>query len=149
MATIATLDSIILEKEDLDYESNGGIPIIISSVNALQVLDSYLSTGTGEKKLYKPNPPNSQIGWELSMFLKRPFVQKINELITKQMLITREFRITNDTTLLKGFDFSVNSSNLTVTGASVWLSSFSLGIGIFDANNELRTKCKLSVAEVE
>lgn len=149
MATIASIEDLEFAQEDLDYESNGGIPIIISSINSLQVLDSYLKTTNGEKKLYRPNPQNNPITWELSLFIKRDKINKINSLVEKQMMITREFRLSFDTTLLSGFKFSINNSNFSVDSARVWLASFSINVSAYSTDNELRSKCKLSVTEIE
>lgn len=147
--TSVILDVLTFGKSDLDYESNGGVPVILSSVSPLQVLDSYLITGAGEKKLYRPMPGNSQISWEISILAEKDVIKSINLLIEKQMNLTREFRITKDMSLLSGFSFSVDLDNLKVISAKVWLSSFSVGSSYFDNDKKYRARCKLSVVEVE
>lgn len=148
MASVV-LDTLSFSKSDLDYESNGGVPVILASVSPLQVLDSYLITNAGEKKLYRPMPGNSQIGWEISLLAEKNVIKSINLLIEKQMNLTREFRITKDVSLLSGFLFGVDLDILKVNSARVWLSSFSIGSSFFDRDKKYRARCKLSVAEIE
>lgn len=153
-AVAATLDSINFEVEELDFEANGGIPIILSNISSPQVLDSYLQTSTGEKKLYKPAPSTTPIGWELNLVLSKAKISSLYDLIQMQMVATRAFRISNDSTLLGGFNFKILYKNLLVDQTKVWLSSFSLSSSFFKVNrlsmqSSEMVKCKLSVSEIE
>lgn len=152
--TAATLDSIIFEVDELNFEEVGSLPILISSVSSLQVLDSYLQTSSGEKKLYRPSPQNTPVSWELNLILDKQKIELIYILIQKQMKITREFRRNKNTSELAGFTFSVNYNNLLSEPTSVWLSSLTVSAPFFKINKAASIdkevfKTKIAVAEVE
>lgn len=143
MTAILTLDNLTFEEDELDYESNGGNPVVVSSLAPIQAFDSYMD----QVKIYRPNPNDINISYSASLICSRSKLKAIHSLIFKQANLVKQYRATKNLDLIKGFYFKYDSS---VSGAYVWITSLSIDSSFFDINtNSEKLRCKLSLQEAE
>lgn len=146
MASVLTIGTISFDEDELDFESDAGNPIILSSFSGVQIFDSYLLNGATEYKLYRPTPNNITLSYKVSLICSRDKIQLINNLILEQALIVKEFRKNHSTDSLVGFTFKYNN----LFNTNVWLTSFSRDSSFFDVETgQEKTRCKLDVQESE
>lgn len=144
------LDDINFESEELDYESNGGNPFIVSSFSGIQLLDSYLNEKGKIYKLYKPGQNNILVNYSISLILVRAKISRINSLIFKQTDIVKNYRSNYDTDELKGFNFSWNPTNSDKISGFCWITGFTINGTYYDIENNIeKTRCKLDIQDAE
>jgi hypothetical protein len=142
-----TLDTLIFQEEELDFESDAGMPVILSGIAAPQVFDSYLITGSGQElKLYRAYPNNIAMTWDVKLLVTRDKFLLIQNLIKKQTDLVKDYRKDHSKSgELKGFTFKANPID-----TRVWLNSFT-NSGSFYSTSRAKEliRCKLSVTEAE
>lgn len=150
MENTLILDSISFDDLDFDLESSE-TPIIISSISAPQLLDSYLITDSGEKRLYKPAPNSILLTYSISLLLDNPKIMQIHSLIKKQIDYVKEFRRgSRDPKYYSGFLFQYSDYNGENINSKVWLTSFTKSGTYYDISTNIKkTRCKLEVQETE
>lgn len=142
-----TLGSISFNEDELDYETNGGSPVIVSSFSSAQVFDSYLISNGTEYKLYRPTPNNILISYKANIICDRTKLKSINSLIFEQAKIIKEYRINKDSSKLKGFNLKYDEENI---DTYVWITSFSVDSSYFDTDTQSeKLRCKIDLQETE
>lgn len=142
-----TLDNITFNEDELDYESNGGNPIIISSFSGIQVFDSYLINKGTEYKLYRPSPNNIPISYSCNLICTRSKIQELNALIFKQVNQLKQYRLTHEMSLIEGF--TCMYGNL-INNVRVWITSLSINSSYTDIeSNSEKIRCKIDLIEAE
>lgn len=146
MTISLTIDTITFGESELDYEANGGLPVVITSLSSIQNLDSYIMDGTKEYKLYSPSPKNIPISYQANLIINRSRVSSINSLIFKQVNILKQFRKTGNSGLLEGFIFKYNND----INSRVWINSFNIDSSYYDATANIeKLRCKIGLQEAE
>lgn len=149
------IDTLIFKDDELDYEANGGNPLIVTSFGSTQIFDSYW----GSKKIYKPNPGGLVISLSLSLLIEKTKVSEIYSLITKQLNLVKQFRESiGQTRPIETYSgFSLSASGLSyeiIVPEKVWLSSFTTSSAFIRLDSHLNTnieliRCKLDLQEAE
>lgn len=140
-----TLGNITFLETELDFESNAGSPVIISSFSGINLFDSYLISDNTEYKLYKPFSNNILFSYKASLIIERKRINEINKLIFEQANIVKEYRTGHDLGDLVGYHFKYEDIN-----TFVWLTSFSLESSFYDSETgKEKIRCKLDVQEAE
>lgn len=143
---VLIIGSISFNEEELDYESDAGNPVVMSSFGSVQIFDSYLINGSREYKLYRPTPNNLTISYKISLICSREKIQLINNLILEQSQFVKEFRKSRNIDIINGFNFKYKN----VFNTYVWLTSFSRDSSFFNVETgEEKIRCKLEVQESE
>ena len=144
--SILTIDTISFNQDELDYESNGGSPVILSSFSGIQVFDSYLISGGVEYKLYRPTPTNILFSYKVNLICSREKIREINSLIFKQSQLVKDYRKSGDSNSLQGYLFQYSNEFNT----RIWLTSFSLNGSYFDVDSQTeKVRCSLDLQESE
>lgn len=142
-AIAATLHNLSFLSEELDYETNAGLPIWQESSEAPAVLDSYLMVDGVEKKLYRPSPATTKQQWKIGLIIEREKLKQIQALIKDQMQITKRFRKSFDVNLLAGFLFKSG-----IYEEKVWINQLSVSSSFYEKSSK-KYRCSLSLIEVE
>lgn len=144
--SVLTIGSVSFNESELDYESDAGNPVVMSSFGSVQIFDSYLISGGTEYKLYRPTPNNLTISYKVSLICSREKILQINNLISEQSQFIKEFRKNHSITMINGFEFKYKN----VFNAHVWLTSFTRDSSFFNTETgEEKIRCKLDVQESE
>jgi hypothetical protein len=147
------IDTIEFEEIELDYESNAGCPVYLSSFSPVQNFDSYLILeDKSELKIYRPTSNNINLSYDVALISTREKLLLLNDLILKQAQIAKDYRKNNSTDLLQGFTFKYTSKNNTSPNVDtkVWLNSLSKNNSFWDIkSNSEKIRFNLSVTESE
>lgn len=147
------IDTIEFEESELNYESNAGCPVYLSSFSPVQNFDSYLILeDKSELKIYKPNPNNINLSYEIALISTREKLLSLNDLILKQAQVAKDYRLNNSTDLLQGYIFKYTSKNNTSPNVDtkVWINSLSKNNSFWDyRSNSEKIIFNISVTEAE
>lgn len=144
------LKNLVFEEDELDYESNGGNPFIVSSFSGIQMLDSYLNNNGNIITIYKPGQNNILVSYSISLILTRNKINQINNLIFEQTNIVKEYRKDYDTNKIKGFDFNWESDYSVSVKGFCWITGFSINGTFYDIEKSIeKTRCKLDIQDAE
>lgn len=147
------IDTIEFEESELNYESKAGCPVYLSSFSPVQNFDSYLILeDKSELKIYKPNPNNINLSYEIALISTREKLLSLNDLILKQAQVAKDYRLNNSTDLLQGYIFKYTSKNNTSPNVDtkVWINSLSENNSFWDyRSNSEKIIFNISVTEAE
>lgn len=148
MSNPLILSDIIFTDDELDYEANGGSPVMLSGFSGPKLIDSYIDN---KYKLYKPTLTNLLLSYSINLIIDNNKLQQLYDLILKQANIAKEFRSTYNTEkLLEGYKLDYTPLIGSKIEIKVWLSNLTKGTSFY--NIDLRKevfKCSLTVEEAE